>query len=170
MAKYHYLVETKHKVELKENGNKTAASFDDVLAVKENKKLIYESGDFRLVEKDESFSGKIETILFYIAITAVLLLLIILGLYRDYGNGLSAAVDDLIGIVAILFAIVSIPPIKRFIGKKISKYGYFFKIWMILMLLLIPFGLLLIMKRLGIPQGISNTLGLIGILLSILFW
>lgn len=104
------------------------------------------------------------------ALIMVVVALMLLGIAKDCGVLDSHYIDNTIGIVALLFALVSIPRIKESIGKKLTGPSLLKKLWCLVMIVCIPFYIVLIMNLVGLSSSVSNFCGLIGIIISIFTW
>lgn len=108
--------------------------------------------------------------MFIIVILLLLSLLAILALGKDGAIFENLAIDNIIGITALLFSISSIQNVKDYLSKRIAGTKIYKKMWWIVMILILPFYIVYVMQWLGLPGGISNICGLIGIFISILTW
>ena len=135
-------------------------------------KIDYENFISGNEKKSEKYiwSDYITNTLLVIALIMVVVALMLLGIAKDCGVLDSHYIDNTIGIVPLLFALVSIPRIKESIGKKLTGPSLLKKLWCLVMIVCIPFYIVLIMNLVGLSSSVSNFCGLIGIIISIFTW
>lgn len=79
-------------------------------------------------------------------------------------------IDNIIGIAALIFGIVSIPRVKEWLGRRLSERKAIKKLWYIIIILFLTICIVAFMKKMGISIIISNICGIVGIIISILVW
>lgn len=175
MARKHYVIESKKKAKKEEvKDGKIKIIIDDVIECDENGIKIIASGKdipASINKENRYVIGEwITRGMFIIVILLLLSLLAILALGKDGAIFENLAIDNIIGITALLFSISSIQNVKDYLSKRIAGTKIYKKMWWIVMILILPFYIVYVMQWLGLPGGISNICGLIGIFISILTW
>lgn len=174
MARKHYVIESKKKAKKEVKNGKIKIIIDDVIECDENGIKIIASGKdipASINKENRYVIGEwITRGMFIIVILLLLSLLAILALGKDGAIFENLAIDNIIGITALLFSISSIQNVKDYLSKRIAGTKIYKKMWWIVMILILPFYIVYVMQWLGLPGGISNICGLIGIFISILTW
>lgn len=175
MSKIHYIIDSRKKaqIEKKQNG-KTSVVIDDVVRIEENRVTKLDYSGFINASESKGRKYKLDEWITYIKyIVALLLILtiyIVLGISKDCGILTSGYIDNLVGIVALLFGITSIPKVKEFLGKKVTGRSKHNKLWYVLIMLFLPFFIILLLDLFSLPSSISNICGIIGLIICILTW
>lgn len=175
MAKVHYIIESRKKAYIEKNENdKISIVIEDVVKIEENHTIKFDYCEFingsEKTGKKYGTSDSIAFILYFVAIILLVVLLVLLGFGKDFGILNSSYIDNIIGIVALLFAIFSIPKAKEVLGKISFGPAIVKKSWYIMMILCLPFYIVLFMSWFGLSSGISNICGILGIIICILTW
>lgn len=174
MARKHYVIESKKKAKKEVKNGKMKIIIDDVIECDENgTKIIASSKDIPAsINKENRYViGKWITCgMFVIAILLLSLLLAILAFGKDCAIFENIAIDNIIGITALLFSISSIQNVRDYLSKRIAGTKIYKKMWWLVLILIFPFYIVCAMQWLGLPSGISNICGFIGICISILTW
>lgn len=174
MAKLHYIINSRKRAQIKKmNPGKVRIIIDDVVTIKENGDTKLDFGTFQNNEnkkKKFTFIDCFTTLMYSIAIILLVLILILLGIGKDCNILNSTYIDNIIGIVALLFGISSIPRIKEFFGKNLTGPRICNKLWYVVMILCLPFYIVIFMDWIGLSNSVSNICGIIGIIISILTW
>lgn len=174
MARKHYVIESKKKAKKEVKNGKIKIIIDDVIECDENGIKIIASGKdipASINKENRYVIGEwITRGMFIIVILLLLSLFAILALGKDGAIFENLAIDNIIGITALLFSISSIQNVKDYLSKRIAGTKIYKKMWWIVMILILPFYIVYVMQWLGLPGGISNICGLIGIFISILTW
>lgn len=175
MAKVHYILDSRKKAQISKNakGN-ISVIIDDVVKVKENNVVKLDYAEFINYGDKNSNKYKVHdyaTMLLYLfAVALLILMFIMMAIGKDFGLLTSRYIDNVIGITALLFGIVSIPRIKEYLGKKLLSPPILNKLWYIIILLCLPFYIVMFMSWGGLSSSISNVCGIIGIFICIFVW
>lgn len=174
MAKVHYIIDSRKKAQIEKRNGKTTITIEDTVRVEENHIVKLDYG--KLINFNDNKSKKVKCedvitiILYLIAIILLVIMFALLGISKDFNILTDSYIDNLIGIAALLFAISSIPKVKEFLSKILTASRLWKKLWYIIMMLCLPFYIIAIMNKLGFPCSISNTCGIIGIIICIITW
>ena len=109
-------------------------------------------------------------LLYLVAAGIILLFFSILAIVKDFKVLDSNYIDNIIGIAALIFGIVSIPRVKEWLGRRLSERKAIKKLWYIIIILFLTICIVAFMKKMGISIIISNICGIVGIIISILVW
>jgi|GEM_PF-4677526 len=170
MAKQHYVIDSRKKAQIEPQTNgKINIIISDVVKFEENRETVIDYANFingseKTGKKENSFDF-IEKIMYFISMILLMFLFVLLGFGKDFNILSSSYIDNIFGIVALLFGVASIPKVKEFIGKRFAN-----KIWCILMILSLTFYIIVLMSWIGLSSSISNILGIIGLFICILTW
>lgn len=175
MAKLHYTIDSRRKAQIKKNAyGKISMIINDVVRVEENRVIKLDYGEFINCGENKQrkckFDEKINFILYLVATILLVIMFILLGIGKDCDILTSSYIDNIIGIAALLFGIASIPKVKECLAKKLTGPRICNKLWYVVMILCLPFYIIVIMNKIGLSSSISNTCGIIGIIICIMTW
>ena len=108
--------------------------------------------------------------LYLVTAGIILLFFAILAIGKDFKILDSNYIDNIIGIAALIFGIVSIPRVKEWLGRRLSERKAIKKLWYIIIILFLTICIVAFMKKMGISIIISNICGIVGIIISIQVW
>ena len=96
---------------------------EDVVSIEENHETLLNYGE--LINDNErnrkkTFNDYITYFLYLVAAGIILLFFAILAIGKDFKILDSNYIDNIIGIAALIFGIVSIPRVKEWLGKKVK--------------------------------------------------
>ena len=151
MSKTHYIIDSRKKARIEKGISKTTVIIKDVVSIEENHETL-------------------TYFLYLVAAGIILLFFAILAIGKDFKILDSNYIDNIIGIAALIFGIVSIPRVKEWLGKRLSESKAIKKLWYIIIILFLPICIVVFMKKMGISIIISNICGIVGIIISILVW
>lgn len=175
MSKLHYTIDSRQKalIEKKPHG-KIDIVVKDVVRLEENRTLKLDHGNFinNIDNKKKNYTWDecITIFLYSLAIVLLVFLLALLAISRDFNILKSSYIDNVIGIVALLFSLTSIPKIKENLSRWLIGPKILAKAWYIIMILCLPIFIGLFISWLGLSNSISNICGFIGIVISIITW
>lgn len=174
MAKVHYIIESRKKAHIeKAMVGKKRIIIEDIVSVKENNQILLDYGKFINSSKNPAKTSIIDifTIIAYLtAIIVLVLFLTMLAISKDFNILNSIYIDNIIGIIALLFAICFVPKVKEVLVRVLVGPTLLNKLWYIVVILCLPFCISLFMQGSGLAMGISNICGVVGIVISILTW
>lgn len=173
MSKIHYIIDSRKKARIEKGISKTTVIIEDVVSIKENHEILLNYGE--LINDNErnrkkTFNDYITYFLYLVAAGIILLFFAILAIGKDFKILDSNYIDNIIGIAALIFGIVSIPRVKEWLGRRLSESKAIKKLWYIIIILFLPICIVAFMKKMGISIIISNICGIVGIIISILVW
>ena len=173
MSKIHYIIASRKKARIEKKVGKTIVIIEDVVSIEENHETLLNYGE--LINDNEKNRKKtlndyITYFLYLFAAGIMLLFFSILAIGKDFKILDSNHIDNIIGIAALIFGIVSIPRVKEWLGKQLSESKVIKKLWYIIIILFLPICIVALMKVMGISIIISNICGIVGIIISILVW
>lgn len=175
MAKDHYVIASRKKaqIEEKEHGKKRIV-IDNVVSMTENGSIILDYGNF--IESGEKKHKKctldeaLTIVLYIVTIILILAMFCVLAVAKDFGILTSSNIDNLIGIAALLFAVVSIPRVKEILGKWSFGSRIVKKLWYVIMILVLPYFIVFLLDKVGVANSVSNICGIIGLAICIFTW
>ena len=171
MSKVHYIIESSKKAQIERNENgKIKIVIQDVVRMEKNRKIKVKNGELVSNNENNCSNDWVSVILYGLAFLMMFFLVAILAFGKDLGIWNNNYIDNIIGIVALLFAVSSIPFVKEFLNRKLVLSKLYNKLWYFLMIMCIPFYIVLFMKWVGITFGISNICGIAGVLISVFTW
>jgi len=175
MAKVHYIIDSKKKAHIKKNiQGKISVVIEDVVKIEENHTTKLDYGKFingsETKHKKRTLDEWITLILYFMAVILLVLLASLLAIAKDLNILNSNYIDNIIGIMALLFGLSSVPKVKEFLGRMLVGPTIIRKLWYIVMMLCLPFYIIVFMDWVGLSSGISNICGIIGIIICILTW
>ena len=123
MSKTHYIIDSRKKARIEKGISKTTVIIEDVVSIEENHETLLNYGE--LINDNErnrkkTFNDYITYFLYLVAAGIILLFFAILAIGKDFKILDSNYIDNIIGIVALIFGIVSIPRVKEWLGKKVK--------------------------------------------------
>lgn len=105
-----------------------------------------------------------------ISIALLVLLPALLGVAKDFNILKGGLIDNIIGIAALLCSISSIPLIKEKMGKIMPGDKFYKKCIYLILMLVLPYYIALPINQIEIANSISNTCGVIGIIIFVFTW
>ena len=94
--------------------------------------------------------------LYLVTAGIILLFFAILAIGKDFKILDSNYIDNIIGIAALIFGIVSIPRVKEWLGRRLSERKAIKKLWYIIIILFLTICIVAFMKKMGISIIIRN--------------
>ena len=176
MSKVHYKVDSRKNAKIEKNqSGRITMLIEDVVRVEVNEKIKVDNGAIMDEINNGGYnkwklSDLISVLLYAIALVNMFVLFFLLAFGKDIGIWESSNIDNLIGLVALLFAISSIPIVKEFLNRKLSLPLLWNKLWYFLMVMCIPFYIVFVMDWIGVSFNISNICGVFGIVICSLTW
>ena len=152
MANKHYYIVSKKKCKIETNTNgKTWVIIDDANIIDENGKLIHDDSKF-ISNNDNKRKQTIGEILSIVSFIVVIILSLIIYIYceisKDFNILNSSVIDNIIGIVVLLFTFFSISNVRIYLNKILGGSRFYKKTWCLTMILILPFYIALVGENL----------------------
>lgn len=175
MAKVYYKIDSRKKAKITEDSKgKIIIRIDDIVNLEENGVTKLEHGEFINTSENPKIKYKFNEcftlFLYYFVAILLVILLALLGIGKDFNILTSSYIDNIIGIAALLFGLISIPKVKTFLYKKFPGPRIGNKLWYVVIMLCLPYYIILFMSWAGVPISFSNICGIIGFIICILTW
>ncbi|MCI5504381.1 MAG: hypothetical protein MR410_09945 [Eubacterium sp.] len=110
MSKIHYIIDSRKKARIEKGIGKTTVIIEDVVSIEENQETLLDYGE--LINDNErnrkkTFNDYITYYLYFVAASIKVLLFSILPIGKAFKVLDSDSIDNIIGIAALIFGIVS---------------------------------------------------------------
>lgn len=168
MARYHYIITAKKRLkeETESDGTKTV-KIKEVTEIVENGKVKYDPDSI-----DNGQEKGIDNFLLFVAASVLLIVAILMAIARDiYGleNNIFKLTSDYVASVGILSMLLSMAPIKEFIGRKLFCFGKIGnKLCVCIMTLVVAFIIPIFLLRFGLTEKLSNSIGILCFVVTII--